>query len=104
MPSPLQAVGQPGAAQSLRLGLFDVRDFGARGDGSVLDTRAISAAIQAANKAGGGTVVFLPGVYLTGTFELLSNVTLDVEAGAIIRGSGNIADYASIEDYAFARN
>jgi len=82
---------------------FDVRDFGAAGDGKTLDTAAISKAIRAANAAGGGHVIFPPGVYLTGTFELLSNVTLDVEAGAVIQGSKNVADYASIDRYGFGK-
>jgi hypothetical protein len=50
--------------------VFDVRDFGATGDGTTLDTEAIANAIRAA----GGTVVFRSGVYRTGTFELLSSV------------------------------
>lgn len=82
---------------------FDVKDFGATGDGKTLDTAAITKAIRAANAAGGGHVIFSPGVYLTGTFELLSNVTLDVEAGAIIQGSKNVADYASIGMYGFGK-
>jgi hypothetical protein len=82
---------------------FDVKDFGATGDGKTLDTAAITKAIRVANAAGGGRVVFPPGVYLTGTFELLSNVTLDVVAGAIIQGSKNIADYASIQQYGFGK-
>jgi Pectate lyase superfamily protein len=82
---------------------FDVRDFGATGDGKTLDTAAITKAIRAANAAGGGHVIFPPGVYLTGTFELLSNVTLDVEAGAVIQGSKNVTDYASIDRYGFGK-
>jgi polygalacturonase len=82
--------------------VFDVRDFGAAGDGTTLDTEAIAKAIRAA-AAGGGTVVFRSGVYRTGTFELLSNVTLDLQAGAVIQGSQNLADYAPIEAFGFGR-
>ena len=80
-----------------------MRDFGAKGDGTTLDTAAIQAAIRAANQAGGGTVTFLPGTYISGTFELLSNVTLDVESGAVIQGSAKVADYAFVEDFGFVR-
>jgi len=59
--------------------VFNVRKFGAVGDGKTLDTLAITKAIRAANEAGSGRVVFSPGIYLSGTFELLSNVTLDLE-------------------------
>lgn len=98
------AFGQTAEEKSAHSGRFDVREFGAKGDGTTLDTQAIEAAVRAANKAGGGTVVFLPGTYLTGTFRVLSNVTLDVEAGAVIQGSGNVADYGSIADFGFGRD
>ena len=84
--------------------VFDVRDFGAAGDGTTLDTEAIAKAIRAAASAGGGTVVFRSGVYRTGTFELLSNVTLDLQAGAVIQGSQNLADYAPIAGFGFGRS
>ena len=74
-------------------GVFDVRDYGVAGNGKTLDTPAINKAIQACNKAGGGTVVFTPGEYVTGTFVMLSHVTLRLEAGAVIKGSTNLADY-----------
>lgn len=83
---------------------FDVKAYGATGDSHTTDTAAIQKAVRAANQAGGGTVVFPPGTYITGTFELLSNVTLDVEAGATLKGSSNIADYRPIGDFGFARN
>ena len=92
------------AQQPTQTSVFDVRDFGASGDGTNLDTPAIQNAIRAANKAGGGTVILHPGTYVTGTFELLSNVTLDIEAGAVIQGSKNVADYRAIQDFGFGRN
>jgi len=82
--------------------VFDVRSYGATGDGKALDTAPIAKAIHAANAAGGGRVIFPPGVYLSGTFELLSNVTLDVKANAVILGSPNVRDYGSISTYGFA--
>jgi hypothetical protein len=86
-----------------RSSLFNVRAFGAVGDGATLDTAAIEKAIRAANAAGGGTVFFPPGAYLSGTLELLSNVTLDLEAGAVLQGSLNVDDYGSIAAYGFGR-
>lgn len=71
---------------------FNPSDYGARGDGTVLDTKAIQAAIDAAAKVG-GTVVFKPGTYLSGSIFVKSGVTLQVDKGVTIRGSQNIADY-----------
>jgi len=76
------------------MGIYSVKSFGALGDGTALDTTAISNTIRAANSAGGGTVIFPAGRYRTGTFELLSNVTLELQPGAVIQGSRNIADYS----------
>ena len=80
---------------------FNVRDFGAAGDGKIKDTSAITKAIQAANQSGGGEVTFPSGTYITGTFELLSNVTLNLRVGAVLMGSGDVADYGSLADYGF---
>ena len=71
---------------------FNVRDFGAAGDGKINDTSAITEAIQAANQSGGGEVSFPSGTYITGTFDLLSNVTLNLQVGAVLMGSGDVAD------------
>ena len=70
-----------------------VRDFGAVGDGVRLDTAAIQKAIDACSAAGGGTLYFPAGRYLTGTLLLKSRVTLELEAGAVLLGSRNLADY-----------
>ena len=63
---------------------FDVRSFGATGDGRTLDTRAINQAIAAAAAAGGGGVRFGSGVYLCHSIRLESLVTLRLEPGAIV--------------------
>jgi hypothetical protein len=99
----LTPAAPPQAPQAVAAHIYDVRSYGAAGDGKALDTEAIAKAIRAAHAAGGGTVVFSPGIYLTGTVELLSNVTLDVEAGAVIEGSGSVGDYGSISEYGLGR-
>ena len=73
--------------------LFSVRDFGAAGDGKVKDTKAIQEAIDVANKAGGGTVYFPAGKYLSGTIFLKDFVTLCLEANAVLLGSTDTTDY-----------
>jgi hypothetical protein len=74
-------------------GPFDVRDFGAVGDGKAPDGEAIRRAVQACSEAGGGTVRVGPGTYLTGPVELRSRTTLFLEAGATILGSPRLEDY-----------
>ena len=65
-------------------GEFNVRAFGATGDGRTLDTPAINAAIEAAAAAGGGTVVVPAGDYLCYSIRLKSRVTLHLGAGSQI--------------------
>jgi len=67
--------------------------FGAKGDGKTLDTKALNAAIEKVHLNGGGTVYLSPGAYLCGTVILRSKVSLFLEAGAVLLGSTNIADY-----------
>jgi hypothetical protein len=65
-------------------GQYDVKDFGAIGDGIVNDTAAINSAIDAANAGGGGTVIFPAGDYAAASIQLKSNVTLNLTADATI--------------------
>ena len=71
----------------------NVKDYGAIGDAGILDTLAIQSAIDAASKAGGGTVYFPAGKYLSSSIFLLSNITLYLDAGAVLLGSENPAEY-----------
>jgi hypothetical protein len=73
-----------------------VRAYGAVGDGRHLDTRPIQAAVDACAASGGGTVLFPPGTYVSGTIFLRSRVTLHLEAGATILGSMDLADYPAM--------
>ncbi len=75
---------------------FNVRDFGAKGDGTTLDTKAIQTAIDKAAARGGGTVLLPPGTYLSGTIFMKSNIALHIDAGATLLGSTNIGDYPRI--------
>ena len=75
-------------------GEYDVRQHGAKGDGATPDTAAIQAAIDAASKAGGGTVRVSPGKYPIARIELKSNVTLHLDKGATLLGSTRRQDYA----------
>ncbi len=74
-------------------GAFEVRDFGAIADGKTKCTEAIRKAISAAGERGGGTVHFPAGAFLTGPIHLVSNITLDLDAGAVVKFSTNFDDY-----------
>src|SRR6266508_1662871 len=68
---------------------FNVRDYGAAGNGSTLDDDAIDRAINAANAAGGGVVVFPAGTYQSRSIHLKSNITLQLDSGATIRAAAS---------------
>jgi len=63
---------------------YDVKTFGAKGDGVAVDTDAINKAIETAAAAGGGTVYFPAGTYLSFSIRLKSNIALYVDQGATI--------------------
>ena len=63
---------------------FNVREYGAKGDGKSLDSPAINEAIKAAALAGGGTVVFPAGTYWCYSIRLKSKVALELGAGTTI--------------------
>jgi polygalacturonase len=72
---------------------FDVKQYGAVGDGETLTTAQLQAAIDACGNAGGGTVVIPAGQYVTGALWLRSNVTLHLESGATLLGSQRFDDF-----------
>jgi polygalacturonase len=75
------------AASAPAASSYDVRAFGAKGDGQANDAAAINGAIEAASAAGGGTVDFPAGTYLSGSIHLKSNVALFLGQGATIEAS-----------------
>ncbi len=72
---------------------FDVLSFGVKMDSPKIQTQAIQAAINKANAAGGGTVRFPSGTFVTGTLHLKSHVTLHLEKDARLLGSSKLSDY-----------
>ena len=71
---------------------FLANHYGAKGDGSTLNTVSIQKAIDAAAKSG-GTITFRPGTYLTGSLFLKSGTRLDVGEGVTLIGSQELDDY-----------
>jgi len=66
---------------------YNVRDYGATGDGKTLDNRSIDRAIRACAGDGGGTVWIPSGIYLCGSIHLASHVHLEIGAGAVLKGA-----------------
>jgi polygalacturonase len=83
----------PGCRSKKPTGRFTITDFGAKGDGRTLNTAAINETIKACADRGGGTVIIPAGKFVTGPVELLANVTLHLESGAVLKGSANLQDY-----------
>ena len=85
--------------------VYNVRDFGARGDGVANDAGAIDKAIDEAAAYGGGTVYFPAGNYLSGTIHLKSKITLYIDQGATLIAAGTGYDppepnpYAQCQDF-----
>jgi polygalacturonase len=72
------------AAMPPAAGSFDVRAFGATGDGKTIDSPSINKAIEAASAVGGGTVMFPAGNYLCYSIRLKNDISLYLDAGATI--------------------
>jgi len=90
------AFGQgPSSKQPKDLGarIYNIRDFGAKGDGVTLDTAAVQAAIDACNRDLGGTVLVPAGRFVIGTVELKSNITLHIAAQGVLLGSADGKQY-----------
>lgn len=77
--------------------VYNVRSYGARGDGRTLDTAALQKAIDACTSDGGGIVLIPAGTFLIGSVEVKSNVTLRIAAGAKLLGSANGHDYHAVD-------
>ncbi len=76
---------------SSQSGWINIKNFGATGDGKTLDTRSINNAIDAAVKAGGGTVLFPAGTYLSYSIHLKSNICLYLDQGCILLAADSAA-------------
>ncbi|GMW01556.1 MAG: exo-poly-alpha-D-galacturonosidase [Candidatus Hydrogenedentota bacterium] len=86
--TPLPAETKPAAT-----GVYNVTTFGAKGDGTTLNTTVLQAAIDACAAAGGGTVLIPRGTFLSGTLYMKDNVVLHLDHAATLLGSGALSDY-----------
>lgn len=77
------------------MAVYNARDFGAAGDGRTKDTKALQRTIDTCAAQGGGRVILEGGAFLTGTLYLKTGVYLEIEAGAVLLASPDIADYGT---------
>ncbi len=96
-PQILSAAAILACATLCRAAPYDVRSYGAKGDGIADDTSAINQAIEAASGAGGGTVELVAGTYLAGSVHLKSNIALHLDPGATIVASSDGTAYDTAE-------
>lgn len=73
--------------------------FGIKSNGTTLNTNSIQKGIDFVSENGGGRLVFYVGRYLTGTIHMKSNVTIQLEEGAILVGSTNPFDYEFLSNW-----
>lgn len=83
------AAGGPDAGARV----YNIADYGAKGDGITLATQALEAAIDACHKDQGGTVLVPAGTFAIGTVEIKSNVTLHIAAQGRLLGSADGKQY-----------
>ena len=76
---------------------YNITKYGAIGDGKAINTKAIQQTIDDCAAKGGGTVTIPTGTFISGTLHLRSNINLNLESGAILRGSTNLNDYEPYE-------
>jgi hypothetical protein len=75
---------------------YNIVDFGAKPDGSTLNTKSIQSAIDKLYEAGGGRLIVPKGYFLTGSLELKSNINLFLDEGAVLLGSTDMNDYRKL--------
>ncbi len=84
-------------ATNLGARVYNIRNYGAKGDGVTLDTAALQSAIDACHRDGGGTVLVPAGTFPIGTVELKSNVTLHLAAAGKLLGSADGKQYHAVD-------
>jgi polygalacturonase len=87
------AADSPSPSAGAPAKVFDVRQFGAQGDGRTVDTAAIQQALDECGKAGGGTVRFPAGTYLSQPISLRSKTMLRLDSGATLKATDDPKDY-----------
>ena len=96
--TPRQEAARHSGDASLGARVYNIHDFGAKGDGKTLDTAALQSAIDACAKDQGGIVLVPAGIFVIGTVELKSNVTLHIAAQGKLLGSADGKQYRAADE------
>ena len=70
-----------------------ITDYGVKEDSTILQTKAIQNVIDSVEALGGGRIVVPRGTYLTGALFFKPGTSLELQEGAVLKGSDNIDDY-----------
>ncbi len=92
------------SAFSCSNGEYNIKDYGAVGDGTTVNTKFIQAAIDDCSENGGGKVIVPEGIFCTGTILIKDGVNLHLADGAKLLGSDNPNDYINIDPFTDAVN
>ena len=79
--------------------IYNVKDFGAVGDGKNMDSPSIQKTINACTANGGGTVIIPKGTYLSATIIIKDNVTLHLEEGTLLLGIPDLTKYDMVDPF-----
>ncbi len=96
-PAAFGADAPAAADHDLGARVYNVRDFGAKGDGVTLDTAAVQAAVDACARDRGGIVLVPAGVFVIGMIELKSHVTLRIAAHGTLLGTADGKQYHNVD-------
>ncbi len=80
---------------------FNITDFGAKADSTMINTEAIQTAIDKCAEDGGGTVVVPAGTFILGALFFKQGVNLEIEAGGVLKGTTNMSDYKLVQKSGF---
>src|SRR5579872_4789573 len=95
----LLALSSPVIAQQPHRSDYRITDFGAIGDGTTLNTKAIQRTVDSCSHQGGGRIIVPAGNFVTGSIRLFSNMEVCLEAGATLTGSPDNKDYLHQKDF-----
>ena len=79
--------------------IYNIVDFGAKGNGDFLNTKCIQKGIDTVHEAGGGKLIIPKGIFLCGSLVLKSKVELHLTKGAILLGSTDPSDYQQLSRF-----